>query len=103
MWRFDFAFPKIFLAIEIQGYGKGHASYTSMDKDYKKHNEAVRCGWSILYFMGHQLTDETIEHTIKYVISTINLRTGGAPIELPVQPPSIKDLFAEMRKKHGLE
>ncbi len=75
-----------------------------MDSDYKKHNEAVRCGWSILYFMGHQLQDDTIESTIKYVISTINLRTGGNIVESTTPPPpSIKDLFAELRKKHGLE
>ncbi len=77
----------------------------SMDKDYKKHNEAVRCGWSILYFMGHQLQDDTINQTIKYVIGTINLRSHiprppALPKEEQPPAPSIKDLFAELRKKH---
>jgi hypothetical protein len=56
-----------------------------------------------LVFMGHDLEDTRINTTIKYVIGTINLRTGEAPVETPPSPPSIKDLFAEMRKKHGLE
>lgn len=95
-WRFDFAFPKIKLAIEIQGYGKGHADYMSMSNDYMKHNEAIRLHWSILYFMGHDIKDDAIHKTIKYIIETIDIRSG---IMSP-KPPSSASAAELFRKLH---
>lgn len=63
-WKFDFSFDDVLLAIEIQGYGAGHASYVGMKSDYEKHNSAVELGWILLYFMNHDLQITTIEQTI---------------------------------------
>lgn len=81
------------LAIEIQGYGKGHADYMSMSNDYLKHNEAVRLGWRLLYFMGHDIKDESINKTIDYVISTMNKQ----PIKL-LPTVSAAELFRKLHE-----
>lgn len=70
-WRFDFAFPALKIAIEIQGYGGGHNSYAGMVKDYEKHNEAVRYGWKILYFMSCHLEPNSIEETCHEIQQTL--------------------------------
>jgi hypothetical protein len=86
-WRFDFAHVKTLTAIEIQGYGQGHASYSSMYKDYEKNNEAIRHGWSIIYLMGIDLEDKTINRTIKYVNEIISLRPLAVQRTLESIPP----------------
>jgi very-short-patch-repair endonuclease len=48
-WRFDFAFPSVKLAIEIQGRGK-HQTIAGVRADCEKHNEALRLGWRVLWF-----------------------------------------------------
>lgn len=67
MWRFDFAFPPVKLAIEIQGYGRGHTSYMGMYADYQKHNSAIRHGWRIIYLMSNDLKPDTIEKTLAWI------------------------------------
>lgn len=99
-WRFDFAFLDIKIAIEIQGIGRGHQSIPSMMNDYSKHNEALRYGWITIYLMGYQLTPETIDDTIKYVLQIINDRRVG----IITQPPPQKinqysSLIEEARSK----
>ena len=66
-WKFDFSFDDVLLAIEIQGYGAGHASYTGMKSDYEKHNSAIELGWVLLYFMNHDLQPLAIESTVNRV------------------------------------
>ena len=84
-WRFDFAHVQTRTAIEIQGWGRGHNSYKGMHNDYMKHNEAVRHGWVILYFMSFDLSPRRITKTIKYVAESINYRKSGIQpkVELP--------------------
>jgi very-short-patch-repair endonuclease len=47
-WRFDFAFPSLKLAIEVDG--SGHQRFGTASKDYEKLNEAARLGWRVLRF-----------------------------------------------------
>ena len=49
LWRFDFAWPAIKLAVEIDGRGR-HQSFTGFKGDLEKLNEAVRLGWRVLRF-----------------------------------------------------
>ena len=54
-WRFDFAWPSIKLAVEIQGMGMGgraggHQTAKGMQNDCDKNNEAIRLGWRVLTF-----------------------------------------------------
>lgn len=54
-WLFDFAWPDLMVAIEIQGAGRrggkgGHQTHTGMQNDCDKNNAAVLDGWTLLYF-----------------------------------------------------
>lgn len=48
-WRFDFAFPSVKLAIEIDGRGK-HQTISGVRADCEKANEAIRLGWRVMRF-----------------------------------------------------
>ena len=48
-WRFDFAFPRIKLAIEVEGRGR-HQSFGGFEKDAEKYNAAVKLGWRVLRY-----------------------------------------------------
>jgi very-short-patch-repair endonuclease len=47
-WRFDFAFPSVKLAIEVEG--KAHYHAKRHKTDCEKLNEALRQGWRVLRF-----------------------------------------------------
>lgn len=47
-WRFDFAFPSVKLAVEVDG--SGHQRFARATQDYEKGNEAVLLGWRVLHF-----------------------------------------------------
>lgn len=72
----------------------------SMANDYLKHNEAIRLGWRLLYFMGHDIKDDSIKKTIDYVIDTMNKQ----PVKELHAPVSAVELFRKLhegRNKHG--
>lgn len=48
-WRFDFAWPAIKLAIEVQGSGY-HNTDKGMRQDAQKFNAAVEAGWRLLIY-----------------------------------------------------
>jgi very-short-patch-repair endonuclease len=54
-WRFDFAWPELKLAVELDGRGKdggmgAHQSITGQRRDHEKGNAAVLLGWRVLHF-----------------------------------------------------
>ena len=54
-WRFDFAFPEIKLAVEIEGLTAdltrgGHSTHAALRRDMEKGNAAVAQGWRVLRF-----------------------------------------------------
>ena len=49
-WRFDFAWPAVKLAVEIDGYGMNHYSVMGRTQDLEKQNEAVKEGWRVLRY-----------------------------------------------------
>jgi very-short-patch-repair endonuclease len=57
-WRFDFAWPDLKVAVEIEGglWVKGrHNTATGMLNDMDKYNEAVVGGWKVLRFGDRHL------------------------------------------------
>lgn len=48
-WRFDFAWPALKVAVEIEGRGR-HQTFTGYAADCHKYNEAVALGWRVLRF-----------------------------------------------------
>lgn len=53
-WRFDFAWPKCKVAVEIEGgvfmRKGGHTSGKGYQKDCKKYNKAIELGWHVLRY-----------------------------------------------------
>jgi len=58
-WRFDFAFPLIKIAVEIEGgvwSGGRHTRGAGFIKDMEKYNAAVLLGWRVLRYSGETMT-----------------------------------------------
>jgi hypothetical protein len=53
-WRFDFAWPDIQLAVEVEGgtrYGRSrHSTGVGFEQDADKYNRAAREGWMVLRY-----------------------------------------------------
>jgi hypothetical protein len=65
-WRFDFAWPGLMLAVEVEGLvfgGKSrHTTIGGYAKDCDKYNEASLRGWVVLRFTGaHIRTGEALK------------------------------------------
>jgi very-short-patch-repair endonuclease len=59
-WRFDFCFPDMKLAIEVEGgtWMKGggrHNRGSGMENDAEKYNTAALDGWTVLRFTGNMI------------------------------------------------
>lgn len=58
-WRFDFALPRLHLAIEVQGgiwtLGRHSRGGKAQLAEMEKMNMAVLFGWSVLYFSPQQI------------------------------------------------
>jgi len=60
-WRFDFAWPKPMVAVEMQGgvwSGGAHTRGGGYSKDCEKMNEAVALGWRVFYLTPGMLADD---------------------------------------------
>ena len=66
-WRFDFAWPDIKLAVEIDGRGR-HQTVVGCRSDCEKANEAIRLGWRVLRFPA---TDKKMAHDWVRVITEV--------------------------------
>jgi very-short-patch-repair endonuclease len=52
-WRFDFAWPRHKIAVEVDGgiYNRGrHVRGSGFERDAEKRNAAVMAGWRVLHF-----------------------------------------------------
>jgi len=58
-WRFDFAWPQIRLAIEVNGGGSRgrHSSLTGATEDAEKMNAAQLMGWRVLIYTAKSVLD----------------------------------------------
>lgn len=81
-WRFDFAFPRYQLAVEIDGVAvrrlEGrlvvlgrHASIEGIRGDYEKINSAQLLGWTVLRFLQ---TDVKPRHAIEFTLRVLEKR-----------------------------
>jgi hypothetical protein len=82
MWRFDFAYPKIKLAIEVDGgiwiMGR-HNRASGWLRDQEKFNEAAILGWSVMRFTPQQIEDGSAFVTIQRAIEVRKAAMGLAP------------------------
>ena len=77
-WRFDFAYPKIKLAIEIEGavWTQGrHTRGSGFIKDCEKYNQATLLGWRLLRYHADSLgqgVDDLIEILNNTTLNTVD-------------------------------
>ena len=70
-WRFDFAWPEIRLALEIEGgtWVRGrHNRPGGYAKDLEKYNTATLMEWRLLRFTPAQVTDGTALALVQLVV-----------------------------------
>lgn len=72
-WRFDFAVPAIWLAIEIDGgtwsdERSGHTWGKGVTNDYEKQNAAMIGGWAVFRFTSDMVSGREIDKYLTPVI-----------------------------------
>lgn len=76
-WRFDFAFIKEKIAVEIEGglwnYGR-HNRAASMIKDLEKYNCATSHGWHVFRFIPHDILKTNTIELIKNLFEVKHVR-----------------------------
>jgi hypothetical protein len=64
-WRFDFAWPKRMVAVELEGLvrGKGgrHQRVEGFALDCEKYNAAVMAGWAVLRYTSADLAQRPVQ------------------------------------------
>ena len=66
-WRFDFAFPKIMVAVEIEGgiwINGGHNRGKIYSMNMEKYNAAAEAGWIVLRYEPKKIDFEQVKRTI---------------------------------------
>lgn len=59
-WRFDFAWPSILIAVEVEGgtwSGGRHVRGGGFEADCEKYNEAALAGWIVLRVTGSMIKE----------------------------------------------
>lgn len=81
MFRFDFAWPSLKIAIEVQGRGR-HQTVTGVRSDCEKLTLAALGGWAVLYFPAtdarakNQWGESLLELFIEQLMELMELRYG---------------------------
>ena len=72
-WRFDAAYPAFMIAVEYEGMGGRHQTWTGYINDTEKYNEAKIAGWLVL-----QVTCKTIDKLPDLLQRAFAARKAGA-------------------------
>jgi very-short-patch-repair endonuclease len=70
-WRFDFAWPDVLLAVEVEGGGfsRGrHHRAAGFAADCEKYNAAALLGWRVLRFTPAMVEDGSAVEPIKHAL-----------------------------------
>jgi len=71
-WRFDRAWPKQRVAVELEGgiWGRGrHVRPQGFSGDIIKYNEAAKLGWLVLRFTSDMVRNGMAVETVKVVLA----------------------------------
>jgi very-short-patch-repair endonuclease len=74
-WRFDLAFEKVMLAVELQGFGS-HTSEAGLTIDTEKACEAAAAGWTVLPVLYQQVRDGRAHRWIEAVYKRLSNLCG---------------------------
>ena len=80
-WRFDFAWLKQRVAVEIEGgtwspRTRGHTSGAGYQANLEKYNRATLLGWWVLRFNDHGVEDGIL---VQELAHALEVRHGGIP------------------------
>ena len=67
-WRFDFAWPDVLLAVEIEGgtWARGrHTRGSGFAADCEKYNAAALAGWRVLRYTADSVNDWSAAKQVK--------------------------------------
>lgn len=82
-WRFDFAWPELMLAVEVEGitsYGRNkngsmrlgrHQTAKGMEEDCLKYGEAMKLGWNLYRCTGGMVKQGIAINTVEYLIGML--------------------------------
>jgi very-short-patch-repair endonuclease len=72
-WRFDFAWPRRLIAVEIEGGGERgrHARHKGFLEDCRKYNAATKLGWRVYRFTGQQVQSA---EAVKFIADVLESR-----------------------------
>lgn len=77
-WRWDFAWPSLKIAVEIQGFGGGHQSIKGLVRDAEKMRDGLLDGWICCFFTSSCLGSEAKrEDAVHFVSEVLRLRHNG--------------------------
>lgn len=74
-WRFDFAWPEVKVALEIEGgvfIGGGHVRGRAYTNNCEKYNEALFDGWRVFRLTPDQITAANLERIKAFLQSEYN-------------------------------
>ncbi len=82
-WRFDFAWPELMLAVEVEGitsFGRNkngsmrlgrHQTGKGMEEDLRKYDKAINLGWNVYRCSGAMIKDGVAFNTIEKLIKAV--------------------------------
>ena len=74
-WRFDYAFPELKVAVEIDGFGFGHQAQQGQAQDNEKINAAIELGWVVLRYNSRNLGSHgATEEAVRQVCRVLMMR-----------------------------
>ena len=75
-WKFDFCWPFLKLAVEIEGgtkFGKSrHSQGDGFEKDCIKYNAATLLGWKVLRYSTKMVQNETAINQVVEYLESVN-------------------------------
>lgn len=101
-WRFDFAFEKEKVALEVQGglfTGGRHSRGASLLKEHEKLNTAAQMGWRILYCIPQNLC---MQETIDAIKTAIRASEGMAEIKEKIAMETAATIETLNEHRHGI-
>ncbi len=76
-WRFDFAWPDLLVAVEIEGgifSGGRHTRGAGFEADLQKYNCALMNGWAVLRFSGSMVKSG---EAARMAVLALNMRAAA--------------------------
>jgi len=73
-YRFDFAWPEVKVAVEVDGY-ENHSSYEAVQRGYQRDRWAAKHGWVVMHF-----TWDEVLHSPELVAAEIRAMLQSRPL-----------------------